>query len=379
MVKDTFSSISDAGGPKEFVDMNLIHYKAYDVGLAISVETELLQHARTHIIEYEQALERQRSTPRSPVFVTPGAGACAGAGSSTSGSPAPRTPIFESPGVSDGSPGVSTPRSTWGAPGPSTSSAPRPRSSHSPTASSRPASSTSQAYTAALPVRTGTSTPRSRGAVRTSAMQMMAHDSGAVGLQQAAGEADSVRLLDVVRSDRESGATRGRMFKLPGQLTAGLQLVKRKLRTSRLRTDFHSDSSVVVDDDAEGEEGEQGEQGEQEGMGDRAQKGVSGAEVGLPHEPGWVREMPAEKKQLVGHRVAALYNNMHGRLTWYDAVVVDHMERRYNRGTSVMYQLWFEEDYYDEWYSLPDDTVIYRPNNKPSVSEFKQALAACQG
>ena len=207
-------------------------------------------------------------------------------------------------------------------------------------------------------------------------MRLMARDGGAVGLQQAAAEADGVRLLDVVRSDRGPEATRGRIFQLPGQLAAGLQVVNRKLRTSRLRTDFHSDSSVVVDDDAEGEEGEEGEGGEGE---DRVRKGVSGAAVALPNEPGWVRDVPAQKKQLVGHRVAALYNNTRGRLTWYDAIVVDHLERRYNRGASVMYRLWFKEDGFDDWYSLPDDTVIYRPGHKPSGSEFRQAVAACQG
>ena len=158
---------------------------------------------------------------------------------------------------------------------------------------------------------------------------------------------------------------------MPGQLEAGLQRVQAKLRTARLRTDFHSDSSVLVDDDADSEE--------EEGRGGRVLAGEDARAVGLPHESGWTRQMPGTGQQMVGKQVASLHFSPSGEPAWYEAIVVEHVQRVYNRGASDMYRLYFEEDKYDDWYSLPDDTVIYRPSARVSKSKLQAALAACRG
>ena len=178
--------------------------------------------------------------------------------------------------------------------------------------SARPVSSTSAACTNMLPPRQGTSTPASRGAVRTSAMRMLRVDGGAAGLNQASGEAAEVRLLDVLRSDRPArdrsgrilGATRGRIFDQPGQLEPGLLRVQAKLRTSVLRSDFHSDSSVVVDDNVSDDE-------EGAGRGARVVREYMVTDDNLP-DGDWQRLMPVEGKKLVGHLVCSLYHNQEG-------------------------------------------------------------------
>ena len=104
------------------------------------------------------------------------------------------------------------------------------------------------------------------------------------GLAQAASNAAEVRFLDTLRSDRTGAASRGRIFDKPGQLLAGLRIVQAKLRTSRLRDNFHSDNSVVVDDQASDEEGEEGE-----GGGGRGARVINGGDVALPEGRGWER------------------------------------------------------------------------------------------
>ena len=100
------------------------------------------------------------------------------------------------------------------------------------------------------------------------------------------------------------GATRGRIFDQPGQFEPGLLRVQAKLRTSVLRSDFHSDSSVVVDDDVSDDE-------EGAGRGARVVREYMVTDDNLP-DGDWQRLMPVEGKKLVGHLVCSLYHNQEG-------------------------------------------------------------------
>ena len=361
--KDDFAPIRQMGGPLTFLFKNLKHFKALDVPGTTSTEVEVLKAAMDFVSEFDEALSARSArtghgaAARAPLF-----------GEDCARPPA-RAPLFaaaaEEGEEDEGGEEVGT--------GPTVA---RPRAR--PMArSARPVSSTSATCTNLLPTRQGTSTPASRGAVRTSAMRILRVDGGAAGLNQARGDTAEVRLLDVLRSDRPArdrsgrilGATRGRIFDQPGQLEPGLLRVQAKLRTSVLRSDFHSDSSVVVDDDVSDDE-------EGAGRGARVVREYMVTDDNLP-DGDWQRLMPVEGKKLVGHLVCSLYHNQEGRPEWYDAVVIEHMVRKYNRGTSDMYRLYFEEDGFDDWYSLPDSHVIFS-DCKVSKSVLAAAQAACR-
>ena len=229
-------------------------------------------------------------------------------------------------------------------------------------------------YTAAIGPRPSVSTPKSRHSARTSAMRLMQKMSSAAGVQQATHEASRVDLLDVVRSDKGS-SDRGRIFRSPQQLALGLQCVQRKLRTSALRTDFHTDSSVLVDDEAEGEEdGTEWAEGLASGR-VRGRRVVQTQGVGLPDEPGWQWEKPAGLK--VGQLVGSLHLDAGGEPAWYDAILIEVSERQYNRGNGSRYRLFFPADGHDDWYTLPDDTVAYRAGYRATTAELRAAKAMC--
>ena len=116
---------------------------------------------------------------------------------------------------------------------------------------------------------------------------------------------------------------------------------------------------MIVDDEAEGEEdGAEWAEGIESGR-VRGRRVVQTADVDLPDEPGWQWEMPLGLK--VGQCVASLHLGPRGEPSWYDAIVIDTRERRYNHGASAkLYHVYFPEDEHDDWYTLPDDTVAYR-------------------
>jgi hypothetical protein len=323
--KDDARFIANLGGPISFLEANLYHYKSSDMPGVTSVETILLQHAISFATAVAKVLaDAATDRRRSPIFNTT--------------SPA-RTPLFGT------APRVGIPRTY-----------------------------SSAAYTHALPVRIGTvaGTSKSRAAIRQSAMQLMSQTNAAVGQQQAAAEASEMNLLDAHRSDK-APHSRGRMF-TANDLSHGLTLVNSKLRTAKLRGNFHSDKSVLVDDD---DSEEDGEDVNLDGKG-RGRRVVDTAGIGLPiGERDWAWKMTAGSQPKVGQRVAALYLNETGEPAWFDGIVLTVMERKYNRGTVPYYRLYFEDDQYDDWYTLPDATVAYRIGHKAAKKEISAGLAAC--
>ena len=133
---------------------------------------------------------------------------------------------------------------------------------------------------------------------------------------------------------------------------------------------------MIVDDEAEGEEdGAEWAEGIESGR-VRGRRVVQTADVDLPDEPGWQWEMPLGLK--VGQCVASLHLGPRGEPSWYDAIVIDTRERRYNHGASAkLYHVYFPEDEHDDWYTLPDDTVAYRVGYRATAAELRSAKQAC--
>jgi len=211
--KDDFQPIQKFGGVIGFLEANLDHYKEGDAPGTTSMATQVLMHAVKFANELLPLLaaNAQEMDARAPIFQPPPG--------------APRQPRFEV----------------------------------RPAAHERSAS-----YTAALPPRRNgqSSTPASRTGTRDSAMRLMQETGAAVGLEQARAEASTPMLLDVRSSDKARGS-RGRMLGAE-HLNAGLRKVTAQLRTSKLRTDFHSNDSVLVDDEVGSSDA-----GEGDGMGRR--------------------------------------------------------------------------------------------------------------
>ena len=323
--KDEFMPIQRFGGVVGFLEANLDHYKQGDVAGTTSEATQLVMHALKFatILIPELAAAARAAEARDPIF-----------------QPAPPAarrglePLFDVQQVQ------------------------------------QPASHRrSAAFSAALPGRTGASTTASRAATRDRVMRLTQRTGAAVGFAQASAEASTLLLLDV-RSDKAPGS-RGRMMG-EGQLKEGLRQVSAKLRTSRLRTNFHSNDSVLVDDDAASDEDEgEGGGGWVRGDGGRV---VATEHIQLPAGASWSRALPAAIK--AGQIVATVHFDPRGQPAWYDAIVIKVQTRRYNHGAQDMLHLYFLEDGHNDWYSLPDRSIAFNHGTKATSKELKAARAA---
>ena len=337
--KDDFPPIGQFGGPIKFLEAQLGHYKSLDPPGSTSIEQSVCMHAVKFANSVVTALAAKRATPRAPLFTSPGA--------ATS-----RAPLFSAP-------------------------VPKPMSSApklTPMSSAR--------YTEAMPPRCSASTPRSREDGRLGAMRLMQTTKAMAGVQQAQAEAAQVNLVDVHRSDKVRG-DRGRTFSL-SHVAQNLEVVTAKLRTAKLRTNFHSDAAVLVDDDAGdddvdesgGDEGEEEEERKRSDVRVRVRRVIDTSRLGLPEgEDGWEWDMPAVGKKLIKQRVAALYLNDEGEPAWFEGIVLDVMERKYNHGTSDLYHIFFAEDNFDDMYTLPDNTIAYKVGHMAGREEMGLAKA----
>ena len=325
--RDDFLPIQTFGGVVPFLEANLAHYKKGDVAGTTSTATQLVMHAISFATELIPLLAAaaEGMHNRGPIFQR---------------ADAERQPIFD---VDD-------------------EDQVRP--------SAAPARELSASFTSALPPRRAgqSSTPASRTATRERAMRLMQNSGSAVGLAQANAEASTVHLLDV-RSDKTRGS-RGRIMGA-GHLRAGLRQVTAQLRTSKLRTDFHSNSCVIVDDEAEGSDDDDGHA---QGMGVRAGRRFATGDVPLPVGQSWRRDPPASIKP--GQLVATVHMGPRGQLAWYDAIVVQVQKRNYNHGQKEVLRLYFTEDGHDDWYTLPDGSIAFHHGHKATHAELKAAKAA---
>ena len=332
LVRDEFRPIGRFGGPIGFLEKNLVHYKATDFAGTTSEATKLLQHAITFANKLIPALS-DAARMRRPMF---GSGPAQGQ----------RSPMFEQP---------------------------EQHREYEDDEEVCPPRMPSALYTSALPARGGAvaNTPASRRQIRSAAMHLMQRTNAAVGFQQARMETSSLTLLDV-RSDKTKGI-RGRMLS-GDQLQAGLQHVTAQLRTSKLRTDFHSNDSVLVDDDADeasGDEGGAGGVGAVGRFGGGRRVVVPTDGVALPAGGGWSRNAPRPIK--VGQLVATLHMGPRGQAEWYDAIVLVVQQRKYNHGTQEVLHLFFPEDDHDDWYTLPDASVAFDHGHKATSAQLKEA------
>lgn len=329
--KDEFMPIQRFGGVVSFLEANLDHYKRGDVAGTTSQATQLLQHAikfATVLIQ-ELIQAAHAAEGRDPLFQPPPPEARARL-----------EPLFDVQ-VQQPAPRVQQPAFNV----------------------------RSAAFSVALPVRTAVSTTASRAATRDSVMRLTQRTGAAVGFAQASAEASTTLLLDV-RSDKAPGS-RGRMMG-DGQLKEGLRQVNARLRTSRLRTNFHTNDSVLVDDDA-GSDEDEGEGGGGWLRGDRGRV-VATQHIQLPAGASWRRDPPASIKE--GQMVATVHIDPRGQPAWYDAIVIRVQTRRYNHGAQDMLHLYFPEDGHNDWYSLPDRSIAYNHGKKATGRELKQARAA---
>jgi len=331
--KDDFLPIQNFNGVVGFLEANLAHYKEGDVPGTTSQATKLVQHALKFARELipQLAAAARAAEARAPIFQ--------------------KSP-FQPP--------------------PAAQAQLEPLFRAAEQQVQQPAShERSAAFSVALPPRTASaaSTAASRTATRNSVMRLTQRTGAAVGYAQASAEASTLLLLDV-RSDKAAGS-RGRMMG-EGQLGVGLRQINAKLRTARLRTNFHSNDSVIVDDDAGSDEDEgEGGGGWVRGNGGRV---VATEHIELPAGESWRREPPASIKE--GQVVATVHFDPRGQPAWYDAIVIRVQTRKYSHGAQDMLHLYFPEDGHDDWYSLPDRSIAFDHGNKVTGKPLKEAKAA---
>ena len=188
----------------------------------------------------------------------------------------------------------------------------------------------------------------------------MTQSGSAAGVLQARAEASNVQLSGYAPARGGGGGTRGQ-YKSASDVAGGLASIRRSIATASLRSDFHRDNSVLVDDDADsGSDNE----AESSAGGPRAdgprirQAQIDGASVELP-EGAYSRTPPTLGAGMCGLQVCVLFLNAAGEPEWYDGVIIEYQHRQYNVGRSHIFHLCFEEDEHDDWFSLPDATVCF--------------------
>ena len=137
----------------------------------------------------------------------------------------------------------------------------------------------------------------------------------------------------------------------------------------KVNDDHSSDSGDAVDEGAEGAAA--------------GQRGLDGTAVELPCGP-YVRGHPKTLGPgMKGLKICALYANHDGEPGWFDGVIVDYEKRVYSVAQSHRFHVFFPEDGFDDWYTLPDSAVIYRRCNAKydhvTAMELKSFLNSAHG